>query len=69
MGAQYAAVSVATIASYVAYTVSVTQWRTKFRQQMNKLDSEATTKAVDSLINYETVKYFGNEERGGCQVR
>eukprot|EP00949_MAST-11_sp_MAST-11-sp1_P004181 g4181.t1 len=68
MGAQYAAVSVATIASYVAYTVSVTQWRTTFRQQMNKLDSEATTKAVDSLINYETVKYFGNEEREVARI-
>ena len=37
------------------------QWRTKFRQQMNKADNEASTRSIDSLINYETVKYFGNE--------
>ena len=42
--------------------VSVTEWRTKFRRQMNETDSEANTKAIDSLLNYETVKYFGNEE-------
>jgi ABC-type transport system involved in Fe-S cluster assembly fused permease/ATPase subunit len=47
---------------YIAFTVSVTEWRTHFRRTMNELDSKANTKAVDSLINYETVKYFGNAD-------
>jgi len=46
---------------YVAFTVSVTQWRTHFRKTMNELDSKAHTRAIDSLLNYETVKYFNNE--------
>ncbi len=41
---------------------NVVQWRTKFRQQMNKADNDASTRSIDSLINYETVKYFGNED-------
>ena len=49
------------IAGYVVFTVSVTEWRTKFRRQMNETDVEAHTKAIDSLLNFETVKYFGNE--------
>ncbi len=47
---------------YIIFTISVTEWRTHFRRQMNELDSKASTKAIDSIINYETVKYFGNEE-------
>ncbi|MBA5690181.1 ABCB family ABC transporter ATP-binding protein/permease [Rugamonas apoptosis] len=47
---------------YIAFTVFVTDWRTHFRRTMNDLDSKANTKAIDSLINYETVKYFGNED-------
>ncbi|MCG2586867.1 ABC transporter ATP-binding protein/permease [Massilia sp. TS11] len=47
---------------YIAFTVKVTDWRTHFRRTMNELDSKANTKAIDSLINYETVKYFGNED-------
>ncbi|TWI61458.1 ATP-binding cassette subfamily B protein [Pseudoduganella lurida] len=47
---------------YIAFTVTVTNWRTHFRRTMNDLDSKANTKAIDSLINYETVKYFGNED-------
>lgn len=47
---------------YAAYTLSVTQWRTKFRVYMNQAENEAGNKAVDSLINYETVKYFNNEK-------
>ena len=43
-------------------TVCEMQWRTKFRQQMNKADNDASTRSIDSLINYETVKYFGNEQ-------
>ena len=50
------------LASYIAFTVIVTEWRTHFRRTMNELDSKANTKAIDSLLNYETVKYFGNEE-------
>jgi ATP-binding cassette subfamily B protein len=47
---------------YIVYTVTVTEWRTGFRRTMNELDSRANTRAMDSLINYETVKYFNNEE-------
>src|SRR5690606_34567407 len=47
---------------YIGFTVSVTEWRTRFRRTMNELDSKANTRAIDSLLNYETVKYFGNEE-------
>jgi ATP-binding cassette subfamily B protein len=47
---------------YIAFTVTVTEWRTHFRRTMNELDSKANTRAIDSLINYETVKYFGNED-------
>ncbi|CAN5245508.1 ABC transporter ATP-binding protein/permease [soil metagenome] len=47
---------------YIGFTVGVTEWRTHFRRTMNDLDSKANTKAIDSLINYETVKYFGNED-------
>ncbi|SAI74546.1 ABC transporter ATP-binding protein [Bordetella ansorpii] len=50
-----------TVTLYLAYTLAVTEWRTKFRRQMNDTDSEANTKAIESLLNYETVKYFGNE--------
>jgi ABC-type transport system involved in Fe-S cluster assembly fused permease/ATPase subunit len=50
------------LVTYIAFTVSVTEWRTHFRRTMNELDSKANTKAIDSLINYETVKYFGNED-------
>ncbi len=47
---------------YIFFTVMITDWRTHFRRTMNDLDSKASTKAIDSLINYETVKYFGNED-------
>ena len=47
---------------YITYTVTVTEWRTGFRRTMNELDSRANSRAMDSLINYETVKYFNNEE-------
>jgi len=57
-----AAVTALTVGLYLAYTLGVTEWRTKFRRLMNETDSEANTKAVESLLNYETVKYFGNEE-------
>src|SRR5438067_5793076 len=57
----FAAVTLATIVSYVAFTFIVTDWRIRFRREMNTRNSEANTKAVDSLLNYETVKYFANE--------
>ncbi len=60
--ARFALITFATLVAYVLYTVTVTEWRTKFRRQMNEEDSRANTRAIDSLLNYETVKYFGNEE-------
>jgi ATP-binding cassette subfamily B protein len=57
----FAAVTLATIAAYVAFTLLFTNWRLRFRRRMNEMDQDANTKAVDSLLNYETVKYFGNE--------
>jgi ATP-binding cassette, subfamily B, heavy metal transporter len=59
---QFAAVTLITIVGYIAFTLLVTDWRLKYRMTMNKRDTEANTKAIDSLLNYETVKYFGNEE-------
>ncbi len=59
---QFAAVAFVTIAVYIAYTLGITDWRVRYRREMNEKDSEANTKAVDSLLNYETVKYFGNED-------
>lgn len=58
----YAVVTAVTVIVYMIFTFAVTEWRTRFRRQMNDLDTEANTKAVDSLLNYETVKYFGNED-------
>ena len=58
----FAGITVVALVSYIFFTVTVTEWRTHFRRTMNTLDSSANTKAIDSLINYETVKYFGNEE-------
>jgi ATP-binding cassette, subfamily B, heavy metal transporter len=57
----FALVTFVTIAGYIAYTLAVTEWRIKFRRVMNETDTEANSKAVDSLLNYETVKYFNNE--------
>lgn len=58
----YSVVTAVTVIVYMVFTFAVTEWRTRFRREMNDLDTEANTKAVDSLLNYETVKYFGNEE-------
>jgi ATP-binding cassette subfamily B protein len=57
----YAAVTLFTVATYMVFTLSFTAWRIKFRRQMNETDNAAQTKAIDSLLNFETVKYFGNE--------
>lgn len=58
----YAAIIFSTIAIYIILTLVVTEWRLKYRRAMNSSENKANTKAIDSLINYETVKYFGNEE-------
>ena len=57
----FAVITVSALVVYVIYTIVVTNWRTNFRREMNDLDSRANTRAVDSLLNYETVKYFNNE--------
>jgi ATP-binding cassette subfamily B protein len=59
--AGFALITGAALVVYIAFTVTVTEWRTQFRRRMNEMDSTAHTKAIDSLLNYETVKYFGNE--------
>ncbi len=59
--AMIALVTFGTVAIYIAYTMSITEWRLKYRREMNRSDNEAMSKAVDSLLNFETVKYFGNE--------
>ncbi|KAF5019339.1 hypothetical protein F66182_8667 [Fusarium sp. NRRL 66182] len=61
-GAKFAALTVLTMLSYTAFTIWTTAWRTKFRRQANAADNKASTVAVDSLINYEAVKYFNNEK-------
>lgn len=62
LDAWVALVTVVTVVIYIVYTMLVTEWRIKFRRVMNEEDSRANTRAIDSLLNYETVKYFGNEE-------
>jgi ATP-binding cassette, subfamily B, heavy metal transporter len=57
----FAAITLGALVLYIAFTVTVTEWRTGFRRAMNEQDSKANTRAVDALINYETVKYFSNE--------
>ena len=57
----FIAITVVALALYILFTILITEWRTHFRRQMNELDSKANTRAIDSLLNYETVKYFGNE--------
>jgi ATP-binding cassette subfamily B protein len=59
--AWFAWITIAALLVYVFFTVTITEWRTKFRREANEFDSAAHTKAVDSLLNYETVKYFNNE--------
>jgi len=58
----FAWITIIALVFYVTFTVTVTEWRTKFRKEMNDLDSSAHSRAIDSLLNYETVKYFNNEE-------
>ena len=58
----FAWITIAALVFYITFTVTVTEWRTQFRKKMNELDSTAHSRAIDSLLNYETVKYFNNEE-------
>ena len=58
----FAIITIIALVVYISFTVSITEWRTQFRKKMNELDSHAHTRAIDSLLNYETVKYFNNEE-------
>jgi ABC-type transport system involved in Fe-S cluster assembly fused permease/ATPase subunit len=58
----FSGITVVALVTYIIFTILITEWRTHFRRTMNDLDSKASTKAIDSLLNYETVKYFGNEE-------
>ncbi|HEX6704179.1 MAG TPA: ABC transporter ATP-binding protein/permease [Albitalea sp.] len=60
--AWFAWITIVALVIYIAFTITVTNWRTQFRKQMNEFDSTAHTKAIDSLLNYETVKYFNNED-------
>ena len=60
-GWTYSLITFVTLIGYIVYTIMVTEWRIKFRKQMNKTDEAANTKAIDSLLNFETVKYFSNE--------
>jgi ATP-binding cassette subfamily B protein len=59
---RFAAVTFGAVAIYITFTVLITEWRMEIRRRANDLDSKANTRAIDSLLNYETVKYFGNEE-------
>eukprot|EP00761_Pharyngomonas_kirbyi_P014531 gb/GECH01014561.1/.p1 GENE.gb/GECH01014561.1/~~gb/GECH01014561.1/.p1 ORF type:complete len:705 (+),score=113.21 gb/GECH01014561.1/:1-2115(+) len=62
LGSAYALTALAAVGAYTAFTFSVTSWRTKIRKRMNDCDTKGNAVAIDSLINYETVKYFNNEE-------
>ena len=60
--AWFAVITFGSVVTYIYATLKITEWRMKYRLQMNKADSQASTQAIDSLLNYETVKYFGNEQ-------
>ena len=57
----YVWITLSALVIYITFTVSVTEWRSRFRREMNELDSQAHSRAIDALLNYETVKYFNNE--------
>ena len=59
---RFVAVTFGAVIAYIIFTISITEWRTAIRRRANELDSKANTRAIDSLLNYETVKYFNNEE-------
>ena len=58
----FAGISLVALVTYIVFTIKVTEWRTGYRRAMNDMDSKANQKAIDSLLNFETVKYFGNEK-------
>ena len=58
----FAGITIIALVVYIGFTITVTEWRTKYRKKMNELDSSAHSRAIDSLLNYETVKYFNNED-------
>ena len=60
-GADFSGITLFAVGIYIAFTLTVTEWRLKHRREMNRTDSEANSRAIDSLLNFETVKYFGNE--------
>ena len=60
---RYVLATMITVVIFMSYTYIATEWRIEIRRKMNESDTEANTKAIDSLLNYETVKYFGAEER------
>ncbi len=60
-GPSYSSITLFAVGVYIIFTLTVTEWRLKHRREMNRTDSEASTRAIDSLLNFETVKYFGNE--------
>jgi ATP-binding cassette subfamily B (MDR/TAP) protein 7 len=62
LGPEYALTAFSAVFAYSVFTIAVTEWRTKIRQQMNRVENRSSTKVIDSLINYETVKYFNNEK-------
>jgi ABC-type transport system involved in Fe-S cluster assembly fused permease/ATPase subunit len=59
---RFAAITFGAVAIYIGFTIAITEWRMDIRRRANELDSGANTRAIDSLLNYETVKYFGNED-------
>src|SRR5687767_13955951 len=59
---RFAAITFGAVTVYIAFTIMITEWRMEIRRRANELDSRASTRAIDSLLNYETVKYFGNDE-------
>jgi ABC-type transport system involved in Fe-S cluster assembly fused permease/ATPase subunit len=64
---EFAVATFTTIAVYILFTFSITDWRVRFRREMNERNSEANTKSVDALLNFETVKYFANDEHEACR--
>lgn len=66
-GPEFAAIAMGCVASYAAFTLAITKWRTQFRVNMNRAENAAGNKAIDSLINFETVKYFNNEQHEARQ--
>ena len=60
-GIEFSLVTLISVIGYIGFTLWVTEWRLQFRRQMNEADQAAYSKAIDSLLNFETVKYFGNE--------